>query len=305
MFVTRDLHQSAVDRLRVEHDVHVWPEARPPSPAELREQTGEAEGLLCTLSDRVDAELLDACPRLRVIANYAVGYDNIDVPAANARGVRVGNTPDVLTDATADVAFGLLLAAARRLAEGERAVRAGDWGAWGPDVLLGHDVSGTTLGIVGYGQIGQAMGRRARGFDMEVIWNSSSGGTPLAELLARSDHVSLHCPLTPATFHLIDEAALETMKPSATLINTARGPVVDSAALRRALVEGWIAAAGLDVTDPEPLAADDPLLDAPGLVVTPHIASASVRARARMADLAVENVLAGLAGQALPHEVRG
>jgi glyoxylate reductase len=281
----------------------MWPDVWPPTPQELRMRSGECEGLLCTLSDRIDAELLDACPRLRVIANYAVGYDNIDVAAARSHGVAVGNTPDVLTDATADLAFALLLAAARRVVEGERAVRAGEWGAWRPDFLIGPDVSGTTLGIVGYGKIGQAVARRARGFDMEVLWSGSSGGTPLFELLERSDHVSLHCPLTEATFHLIDEAALRAMKPTAVLVNTARGAVVDPVALRRALEQGWIAAAGLDVTEPEPLAPDDPLLAAPGVVVTPHIASASVRARARMADLAVDNLLAGLAGGALPNAV--
>jgi glyoxylate reductase len=303
VFVSRALRQPALERLAAAHEVDIWPGAQPPAPAELRSHTAACEGLLCTLSDRIDAELLDACPRLRVIANYAVGYDNIDVAAARVHGVTVGNTPDVLTDATADVAFGLLLAAARRLVEGDRAVRAGEWGAWRPDFLIGPDVSGTTLGIVGYGKIGQAVARRARGFDMDVLWSSSSGGTPLLELLQRSDHVSLHCPLTEATFHLIDEAALRAMKPTAILVNAARGAIVDAVALRRALEEGWIAAAGLDVTEPEPLAPDDPLLGAPGLVVTPHIASASVRARARMADLAVDNVLAGLAGEALPHAV--
>jgi len=247
--------------------------------------------------------LLARCPDLRVISTYAVGVDNIDLVAAQARGIAVGHTPDVLTDATADFAFGLLLAAARFIGEGERAVRTGAWGLWRADWFVGADVSGTTLGIIGYGQIGRAVARRAAGFDMEVLWSSSSGGLPLTELLRRSDHVTLHCPLTPATHHLIDAAALRLMKPTATLVNTARGPIVDSAALRQALIDGQIAAAGLDVTDPEPLRADDPLLDAPHLLVTPHIASATVTARARMADLAVDNLLAGLAGRPLPHPV--
>jgi glyoxylate reductase len=283
--------------------VGVWESGEPPSREEIVAGAHDAEGLLCIPSDPIDAELIDACPQLRVIANYAVGFDNIDVPAAAVRGIAVGNTPDVLTDATADVAFGLLLAAARRLVEGDRVVRAGAWTDWRPDWMLGADVSGTTLGIIGYGKIGQAMARRARGFDMEVLWTSSSGGMPMDELLARADHVSLHCPLTAATHHLISDRALRAMKTTATLVNTARGAVVDPHALRRALEGNEIAAAGLDVTEPEPLPASDPLLDAPNLVITPHIASASVRARARMADLAVENLLCGLAGEPLPHPV--
>jgi glyoxylate reductase len=259
--------------------------------------------MLCTLSDPIDADLLARCPRLRVISTYAVGFDNIDVRTARDRSIAVGHTPDVLTDATADLAFGLLLAAARFLGDGERAVRAGRWGNWRADWLVGADVSGTTLGVIGYGKIGQAVARRARGFDMPVLWTSSSGGLPLGELLERSDHVTLHCPLTPATRHLVDAEALRRMKPTATLVNTARGEIVDSAALRQALIDGQIGAAGLDVTDPEPLPADDPLLDAPRLFVTPHIGSATVTARARMADLAVDNLLAGLAGGALPHPV--
>lgn len=290
-------------RLAAEHDVDTWELDEPPPRDELVRRAAAAEGLLCTLSDPIDAALLAHCPRLRVISTYAVGFDNIDLAAARDRSIAVGHTPDVLTDATADLAFGLLLAAARFLGDGERAVRAGRWGNWRADWLVGADVSGTTLGVIGYGKIGQAVARRARGFDMTVLWTSSSGGLPLAELLERSDHVTLHCPLTPATRHLIDADALRRMKPTATLVNTARGEIVDSVALRQALIGGLIAAAGLDVTDPEPLAADDPLLDAPHLFVTPHIGSATVTARARMADLAVDNLLAGLDGAPLPHPV--
>ncbi len=255
------------------------------------------------LTDLIDAELLERCPRLRVISTYAVGFDNIDLRAARARSIAIGHTPGVLTDATADLAFGLLLAAARFLVEGERAVREGRWGTWRADWLAGADVAGTTLGIVGYGKIGQAVARRARGFDMDVLWSSSSGGLPLGELLARADHVTLHCPLTPATRHLIDADALRRMKPTATLVNTARGAIVEARALRQALIDGQIGAAGLDVTDPEPLPPDDPLLDAPHLVVTPHIGSATVRTRERMAELAVANLLAGLAREPLPAPV--
>lgn len=303
MFVTRTFGQPALAELARSHTVEAWPAEEPPDRVALLRGAACAQGLLCTLSDRIDAELMDACPHLRVIANYAVGVDNIDVPAALERGIAVGNTPDVLTDATADVAFGLLIAAARRLSEGEREVRAGRWGAWKPGWLIGPDVSGSVLGIVGYGKIGQAVARRAGGFDMPVLWSSSSGGVPLNELLERSDHVSLHCPLTARTRHLIDADAFARMRPTATLINTARGPVVDTAALHDALVGGAIAAAGLDVTDPEPLPATHPLLALPNVVVTPHIASASVRARARMAELAVANVMAGVVGQPLPNPV--
>ena len=303
VFVTRPLAQPALQRLAEAHDVDTWEQDEPPPREDLVRRASGADGLLCMLTDRIDAELLDHCPRLRVISTYAVGVDNIDLAAAAARSIVVGHTPDVLTDATADLAFGLLLAAARFLGEGERAVREGRWGTWRADWLAGADVAGTTLGIVGYGTIGQAVARRARGFDMEVLWSSSSGGVPLGELLNRSDHVTLHCPLTPTTRHLIDAEALHRMKPTATLVNTARGEVVDSAALRQALVDGHIGAAGLDVTDPEPLPPDDPLLDAPHLVVTPHIGSATLRTRARMAELAVANLLAGLAGEPLPSPV--
>jgi glyoxylate reductase len=210
----------------------------------------------------------------------------------------VGNTPDVLTDATADLAFALLLAAARRLPQGQAFVRAGEWKTWEPAADLGADVSGATLGIVGWGRIGQAVARRAAGFGMEVL---HSRPTPLAELLERSDFVSLHVPLSPATRHLIDAAALARMKRTALLVNTARGPVVDQRALAEALHAGRLAGAALDVTDPEPLPPDDPLLDAPNLLVVPHIGSATVRTRSRMADMAVDNLLAALAGEPMPH----
>jgi glyoxylate reductase len=284
--------------------VQVWPERVPPSYEELVEHVREAEGLLSLLSDRVDAELIAAAPELRAISNYAVGYDNIDLTAAAARGIPVGHTPDVLTDATADLAFALLLAAARRLPEGIEEVRAGESLTWEPAHNLGTDVHGATLGIVGFGRIGQAVARRATGFDMTVLHTDSrSRPEELADLLERSDFVSLHCPLTPETHHLIDAEALGRMKPTGILINTARGGVIDQEALRRALHDGVIAGAGLDVTEPEPLSPDDPLLTAPHLIVLPHIGSATHHARERMADLAVENLLAALAGEPMPHEV--
>ena len=304
-FVTRSLPGDALDRLAAAHEIEVWPERLPPSPDELRERTAPADGLLCLLTDRVDAALIEACPQLRVISNLAVGADNVDIAAAREREIPVGYTPGVLTETTADLAFALILAAARRLPEGMAAVAAGVWLTWEPGWLLGRDVHGATLGIVGLGRIGQAVARRAEGFGMDVIHSGRDTGLPLDELLARSDFVSLHCPHTPQTAGLIGERELKLMKPAAVLVNTARGGVVDQGALEGALREGWIAGAALDVTDPEPLPPDHSLLAAPNLIVLPHMGSATHATRERMADLAVENLLAGLAGEPLPHEFPG
>jgi glyoxylate reductase len=301
VFVTRELPFEALDRLRAAHDIDVWPEPVPPPPDALREHAARADGLLTMLTDRIDAALLDAAPGLRAIANLAVGTDNIDLAAAARRGVAVGNTPGVLTDATADLALALLLAITRRLPEGHARVREGRWGTWQPAEDLGTDLAGRTLGIVGFGRIGQAVGRRAEAFGMEVIQNSRSSGIALGELLERSDVVSLHTPFTPDTDHLIDAGALQQMKPTAYLVNTSRGGVVDQAALRAALMAGTIAGAALDVTDPEPLPADDPLLEAPNLLVVPHIGSATAGTRAKMAAMAVDNLLAALDGRPMPH----
>jgi glyoxylate reductase len=296
-FVTRRLPGDALDRLAAAHEVEVWQGELPPSREELLAGAREADGLLCLLTDRIDAGLIAACPRLRVISNYAVGVDNIDLEAAAARGIAVGNTPDVLTEATADLAFALLLAAARRVVEADAYVRAGRWRTWEPGLLLGADVHGATLGILGMGRIGQAVARRARGFDMEVIDLRDLEG------LERCDFVSLHAPLTERTRGIIGREELRRMKPTAILVNTARGPLVDSDALAEALAAGEIGGAALDVTDPEPLPPDHPLLSAPNLVLAPHIGSASRGARTAMADLAVDNLLAGLAGEELPHRV--
>jgi glyoxylate reductase len=320
-FVTRSLPGPALGRLQGEHEVEIWPERLPPPYEELAARAAGVEGLLTLLTDRVDAALIEHCPRLRVISNYAVGYDNIDIDAAAARAIAVGNTPDVLTEATADLTFALMLAAARKLPEAEASVRAGDWLTWEPGRYLGTAVQGAVLGIVGFGRIGRAVARRASGFDMTVLYTGGGGGgagggrggdsealsaseVRLETLLEGSDFVSLHCPLTPSTHHLIDAAALGRMRSNAILINTARGPIVDPAALREALQSGQIAGAALDVTEPEPLPAGDPLLTAPNLIVVPHIGSATRQAREQMAELAVENLLAGLAGRPLPHEVK-
>jgi glyoxylate reductase len=301
-FVSRALPGPALDRLRAVHEVDLWPEPRPPTRDELIEHTAPVEGLLSLLHDPIDRDFLAACPKLRAISNYAVGYDNVDLEAASERGIPVGHTPDVLTDATADFAFTLLLASARRLAEGIAVAARGDWPPWGPGDHLGHEVHGSTLGIIGYGRIGRAVAKRAEGFDMQVLHTSSSSDADLEPLLRQSDFVSLHCPLTPETYHLIDTKALALMRRGAILINTTRGPVVDQVALRDALVDGTIAGAALDVTDPEPLPAGDPLLGAPNLIVTPHIASATRVARERMADVAVDNLLAGLERGSMPHQ---
>ena len=297
--VTRRLPGTALERLAAEHDVTLWPGDMPPAPAELAALTTGAEGLLCLLTDVVDAQLLDHAPRLRAIANYAVGSDNIDLAAAAGRGIPVGVTPDVLTDATADLAMALLLAVARNLPAAHSAVRSGGGRSWDPSGWLGLELHGARLLIVGGGRIGSAVAHRAAAFGMRIT--VAGRDDDLAALLPDADVVSLHVPLTPQTTHLIDEAALRALPPHALLVNTARGAVVDQVALRRALHEGWIAGAGLDVTDPEPLPPDDPLLGAPNLLVLPHIGSATHAARERMADLAVDNLLAALAGRPMPH----
>jgi glyoxylate reductase len=300
VFVTRAVTGDDLDRLTAAgHDVDVWDRNLPPHSTELRERAAGANGLLTMLTERVDAALLDAAPELAVVANYAVGTDNIDLALARERGVAVGVTPGVLTDATADLAFALLLAAARRLPAAAAAVRDGRWRTWEPQGWLGADVHGATLAIVGPGRIGEAVARRARGFDMRVI--EVGRNDDLHQALQQADFVSLHAPLTPQTHHLIDDAALHAIKPGAIIVNTGRGGLIDQEALRRALQDGRLAGAALDVTDPEPLPSDDPLLDAPNLLVVPHIGSATHTARRRMTAMAVDNLLAGLDGRPLPH----
>lgn len=308
--VTRRMPGDALDRLAGVAEVEVWPERLPPSPEVLRDLAREADALVTMLTDRVDAELLDAATRLRVVANMAVGYDNLDLAELTRRGIPASNTPGVLTEATADLTWALILAARRRLAEGIDAVRTGDWLSWEPDWLLGHEVGGATLGIVGYGRIGAAVARRAQGFDMDVLaWSRrpkpAEGVTfvELDELLERSDIVSLHCALTDDTRHLIGAPQLARMRPTAVLVNTARGPVVDQAALADALRRGEIFGAGLDVVDEEPIAVDDELLAIPSCTVLPHLGSATVATRTKMAEMVVDDVLAGLSGRPLPHAI--
>jgi lactate dehydrogenase-like 2-hydroxyacid dehydrogenase len=303
VFVTRALPGGAIERLAAEHEVEIWSEPLPPPRDEMLARVRGTEGLLALLTDRVDAELMDTASSLRAISNYAVGVDNVDVDAATARGIPVGNTPDVLTDTTADLAVALMLGIGRRLVDGDAYVRRGEWRTWEPDQLLGRDLHGATVGIVGFGRIGQAVARRLEGFECTILHTSRSGGVGFEELLERSDFVSVHTPLTPETRGLIDAEALRRMKPTAYLVNTARGPVVDTDALAAGLHAGEIAGAALDVTDPEPLPADHPLLEAPDLLVLPHLGSATHATRERMAEMAVDNLLAGLRAERMPHQV--
>jgi lactate dehydrogenase-like 2-hydroxyacid dehydrogenase len=316
VFVARVIPDDGLSLVRAACEADVWPDELPPPRDELLRRIAGCHGVLTLLTDRVDDAFLDAAgPQLRVVSNYAVGFDNVDVAACAARGVAVGNTPGVLTETTADLAWALLMAAARRLPEGSRYVRDGRWRTWGPMLLLGPDIHGATLGIVGFGRIGQAVARRAAGFAMEVLYHDMSrlpdditaphGATyvPLEELLARSDFVSLHVNLTPETRGLINASTLAQMKPTAVLVNTSRGPVVDGAALATALRDGVISAAALDVTDPEPIPVDDPLVGLDNCLIVPHIASASRATRGRMAEMAAANLIAGVRGEPLPTPV--
>ena len=316
VFVTCHIAQEAVEWLRRDTDVTLWPDDFPPPPEALLREVANVQGILCDVSDLIDRQVLDEASELRVVSNLATGTDNIDVAEATRRGIPVGHTPGVLTETCADLAFALLMAAARRIVEADRWVRQGRWRtSWLPDLFLGADIHGATLGIVGMGSIGLAIARRAQGFGMDILYYSRTrrrddeeqlklSYTPeLETLLHQSDFVSLHVPLTQETYHLIGERELAQMKPSAILVNTARGRVVDQAALERALRDGVIAAAALDVTEEEPIRPDDPLLSLDNCIITPHIGSASVATRTRMALLAADNLLAGLKGKPLPHSV--
>lgn len=316
VFVARRIPEEGLDAVRIACDMDLWEEDLPPPRDELLRRVAGCDGVLTLLTDRVDDEFLDAAgPGLRVVSNYAVGFDNIDVAACARRGIPVGNTPGVLTDTTADLAWALLMAAARRLPEGDRYVRAGDWKTWGPLLLLGPDVHGATIGIVGFGRIGQAVARRAAGFGMEILYHDVNrlpdeiteplGATyvSLEELLGRSDFVSLHVNLTAETRHLINASTLAQMRPTAVLVNTSRGPVVDQAALADALERDVIFAAALDVTDPEPIPMDDRLVGRDDCLIVPHIASASRATRGKMAAMSAANLVAGVRGEPLPTQV--
>jgi len=312
VFVTRVIRDKGLDLVKEFCKTDLWLEELPPSRDVILERVCGADGLLCLLTDRIDGEIMDAAgPGLKVISNHAVGFDNINVAAATERGIPVGNTPGILTDATADMAFALMMAAGRRVVEAENYLRAGKWKTWGPSLLLGVDFAGATLGIIGFGRIGQAVAKRGIGFDMRVLYydpnppspnpNLPAVSTDMDTLLGESDFISVHVLLTPETHHLINADLLARLKSNAVLVNTSRGGVLDQEALYKTLKERRIFAAALDVTDPEPLPMDSPLLELDNCIIVPHIASASIQSRDMMAFLAAQNLIAGLKGAKLKH----
>ena len=314
VYVTRMMAQEALDMIAQVAEMKVWSEELPPPHESLLEEVRDVDGLLPLLTDKIDASVMQAAPKLKVISNLAVGYDNIDVAEATKRGIVVGNTPGVLTETTADFAFALLMAAARRVAEADAFTKKGRWKTWGPMILLGQDIHHTTLGIIGLGRIGVELAQRARGFNMKVLYFDEIRRSEeeerqlgveyipeLSTLLSQSDFISLHVSLTPKTRHLLGAAQFALMKPTAILINNSRGPVVDQKALYEALKSHQIFAAAIDVTEVEPIPLEDPLLTLDNIIITPHIASASFATRAKMATLAAANLIAGLRGQIPPH----
>lgn len=309
IFISRLIPNRGLDLVKEYYQPDTWPHEMPPTRDELLEKVRGVDGLLCTLTEKVDGELMDAAgSQLKIISSMSVGVDHIDIAAATARGIPIGNTPGVLTDATADMAFALLLSAARRVMEGEKYIRAGKWKTWHPQLLLGADLVGSTLGIVGFGRIGQAVAKRAQGFDMRVIFYDPTAhpahgaqSVDLDTLLRESDFVSLHVPLTPNTKRMVNADFLSKMKSNAILVNTARGGVIDQVALYNALKSNQIFAAALDVTDPEPLPMDSPLLALENCLIVPHLGSASQRTRDLMSLLAAKNLIAGLNGERLPN----
>jgi glyoxylate reductase len=311
VFVSRLIPEEGLTIVRGAADAQVWEDELPPPHDVLLDKVRDVDGVLSLLTDKVDGDLMDSAPHLKVVSNLAVGYDNIDIPAATERGIPVGNTPGVLTDTTADFAFTLLMASARRLQEGIDYVRAGKWKTWGPMLLMGQDIHGATLGIIGFGRIGQGMATRSAGFGMRVLYYDvyrrqdleQSMGVAYADLdtlYRESDFITVHTDLNEKTRHMINQDAFSKMKRTAIVINTARGPIVDPEALYEALKAGRIGGAALDVTEPEPIPIDSPLLTLSNCIVTPHIASASVATRGKMARIAAENLVAGLRGDRLP-----
>ncbi|MDM9380473.1 D-glycerate dehydrogenase [Chlorogloeopsis sp. ULAP01] len=312
VFITRRL-PTELQQLQEIADVEVWMERQPPPYEVLLAKTKEIDGLLCLLTDQIDRQLIETATSIKVISQMAVGYDNIDILSVTARRIPIGHTPGVLTDATADLTWALLMAAARRVVEADRFTRGGEWRTWEPDLLLGPNVTGATLGIVGFGRIGQAVARRAKGFEMRIIYTSKHRWEPeleeslgvefasLERLLQECDFVTIHTPLTAETHHLFNKPQFALMKQSAILINTARGTIVEPNALYQALSNGQIAGAAIDVTEPEPIPTDSPLLSLDNLIITPHIGSASRQTRKKMADMAIENLIAGLKGERLPY----
>lgn len=314
VLITRKIPQSGINLLCEKVEVEIWPDELPIPRDILLSKIHDVDGLICMLSDPIDKDLLDEAACLKVIANYAVGIDNIDVSYARQKGIRVGNTPGILTQTTADLAFSLLMAVSRRIVEAADYVKAGKWKTWGAQLLMGNDIWGSTLGIIGFGRIGQAMARRGLGFGMKVLYYSRSPNpdleremgvkfASLEEIYRQSDYISLHTDLNGSSRGLIDKEALNQMKSNCIIINTARGPVIHTDDLIDALESGKIAGAGLDVTDPEPIEKDSKLLTLNNCVVVPHIGSASYATRGKMSLMVAENIIAGLSGESLPYEV--
>ncbi|MBW2086101.1 MAG: D-glycerate dehydrogenase [Deltaproteobacteria bacterium] len=314
VYITRQIAQEALDMIARTAEMVVWSEELPPPYDVILQKARDADGLLTLLTDRIDSVVMKAAPRLKVISNLAVGYDNIDIVEATRRGIVVGNTPEVLTETTADLTFALLMALARRVVEADNYTRKRRWQTWGPQTLLGQDIHSATLGIAGLGRIGAGVARRAKGFNMKVLYYDPVRRSEREErelgveyvpeletLLSAADFITLHLPLLPSTRHLIGAAEFAAMKPTAVFINTSRGPIVDQRALYEALKSRQIFAAGLDVTEVEPIPPDDPLLTLDNVVITPHIGSASFETRRRMAFMAAENLLAGLRGEVPPN----
>lgn len=316
VYVTRELPERGMKIIKERFEAEVWPEYGPPPKETIIEKARDVDALVTLLSDKIDAEVFDAAPKLKIVAQMAVGFDNIDVAEATKRGIYVTNTPGVLTETTADFAWALLMAVARRVVEADRYVRTGQWKVgWHPSMLLGRDVYGATLGIVGAGRIGTAVAKRAKGFNMKILYYKVTPMPPEIEkaleakrvdldtLFKESDFVSIHVPLTKETYHLVNEEKLRLMKKTAYLINNSRGPVVDEKALYKALKEGWIAGAALDVFEEEPTPMDNPLLKLDNVVVAPHISSASHETRSRMAEMTAENLVAFFEGTQPPNLV--
>ena len=312
IYVTRDIGERGLKIIRQHFDTEVWPEYAPPPKKTIIEKARNVDALATLLSDKIDAEVFDAAPKLKIVSQLAVGFDNIDIPEATKRGIYVTNTPEVLTDTTADFAWALLLAIARRVVEADKYVRTGQWKVgWHPNMMAGRDVNGTTIGVVGAGRIGYAVAKRATGFDMKILFYDvvprpeieklGAKKADLDTLLKQSDFVSIHVPLMKETHHLMNEQKLRLMKKTAYLINNSRGPVVDEKALYKALKEGWIAGAALDVFEQEPIPVDSPLLKLDNVVVAPHISSASLETRSRMAEMVAENLVAFFEGKKPPN----
>jgi len=315
VYVTREMPERGLNIIKEKFDTEVWPEYSPPPKKVIIEKAAEIDALVPLLSDKIDAEVYNAAPKLKIVAQMAVGFDNIDLQEATKRGIYVTNTPGVLTETTADFAWALLMAVARRVVEGDKYVRTGQWKVgWHPMMLQGRDVYGATLGIVGLGRIGCAIAKRAKGFDMKVLYHDvvrrqdfekeyGIQFTDVETLFKTSDFITVNVPLLKETYHLVDEKKLKMMKKTAYIVNNARGPVVDEKALYKALKEGWIAGAGLDVFEQEPTAMDNPLLKLDNIVVAPHISSASYETRSRMAEMVAENLVAFFEGKTPPNLV--